>query len=290
MSGVVNVNGTISGAATATVSVLDHGFLFGEGVYETIRTYNRRPFLFDRHMRRLRASAGHIALTCPLSDAECLARIHATIDAGLPSGEAYVRMLLTRGVGDITYDPLACPSPTLVIIVKPLLSVPAETLAQGVAVSLASVVRNHPRSVNPAIKSNNLLNNALAMQQAFREGTYEALMRNYRGELAECSQSNFFIVRDATAFTPPLDAGVLEGLMRNFVFEVGADLDLPVREAVLRDPDLDGADEAFLTSTTRELVPIVKVGQTNIGNGTPGPVTRRLLDGVRARANALTRS
>ncbi len=290
MFAVVNVNGIISDARSATVSVFDHGFLFGDGVYETIRTCDRHPFLFDRHMRRLRASAARIDLECPLSDADCLTRIEATMQAGLPSGDAYIRMLLTRGVGDITYDPRACSDPTLVIIVKPFVPVPDETVAHGVAVSLVSVVRNHPGSVNPAIKSNNLLNNALAMQQALQEGAYEALMRNYRGDLVECSGSNFFIVRDGAALTPPLDAGLLEGITRTFVFEVGAELGVAVQEAVLRDGDLELADEAFLTSTTRDLVPIVKVGQTIIGDGAPGPITRQLLDGVRTKAVLLTRT
>ena len=290
MPEVVNVNGTISDAQRASVSVFDHGFLFGEGVYETLRTCHRQPFLFDRHMRRLRASAASIDLVCPLSDDDCLARVDETLHAGRLSGDAYIRILLTRGVGDLSYDPRACPTPTLVIIVKPFVPVPAEILARGVAVSLVSIVRNHPGSVNPAIKSNNLLNNALAMQQALKEGTYEALMRNYRGDLVECSQSNFFIVRGGAALTPPLDAGLLEGITRNFVFEVGAEIGVPVRDSVLREDDLELADEAFLTSTTRDLVPIVTVGRTVIGDGAPGPITRRLLDGVRAKAERLTRA
>ncbi|HJO37894.1 MAG: aminotransferase class IV [Vicinamibacterales bacterium] len=290
MSATVNVNGTITDGATASISVFDRGFLFGEGVYETIRTYNRLPFLFDRHMDRLRRSAARIDLACPLDDAGVHTRIIETIAAGAAEGEAYVRLLLTRGVGDISYDPKTATTPSLVIIVKPLPEVPAEFQATGVAVSLVSVVRNHPDSVHPAIKSNNLLNNALAMQQALQEGTYEALMRNYQGDLVECSQSNFFIVRDGTALTPPLDAGLLEGITRNFVFEVGAAIDVPVAEAVLQDGDLATADEAFLTSTTREIVPIVKVGARTIGAGQPGPVTLTLLAELRRTAAALNRT
>ena len=289
MSSVVNVNGTISDGSQATVSVFDHGFLYGEGVYETLRTYHRQPFLFDRHMRRLRASAGMIALSCPVTDEDCLARVADTMATVPELTEAYIRILLTRGVGDLTYDPTACPTPSLVIIVKPHVPTAPELLERGVDVALVSIVRNHPGSVSPSIKSNNLLNNALAMQQALAHGAYEALMRNYRGDLAECSQSNFFLVRDSEALTPPLDAGLLEGITRNFVFEVGAAIGVPVREMILRDPDLNTADEAFLTSTTREIVPIVKVGETIIGSGAPGPVTRTLLDGLRQRAEALSR-
>jgi branched-chain amino acid aminotransferase len=289
MSATVNVNGTITDGATASISVFDRGFLFGEGVYETIRTYNRLPFLYDRHMARLRRSAARINLACPLDDAAVHARILETVDASAAAGEAYIRLLLTRGVGDLSYDPTTAPAPSLVIIVKALPEVPAELQATGVAVSLVSVVRNHPDSVHPSIKSNNLLNNALAMQQAFQEGTYEALMRNYQGNLVECSQSNFFIVRDGTALTPPLDAGLLEGITRNFVFEVGATIDVPVEDAVLQDEDLATADEAFLTSTTREIVPIVRVGATTIGAGHPGPVTQALLAELRRTAAALSR-
>lgn len=288
MAEVVNVNGRISDAQQATISVFDHGFLYGEGVYETIRTYNRRPFLFDRHMRRLRQSAGMIDLPVPLSDAACLDRVIETMTAAAEIDEVYIRILLTRGVGELTYDPVACPEPSLVIIVKPHQPTEPALLARGVTVALASIVRNHPDTVNPRIKSNNLLNNALAMQEAIKQNAYEALMRNYRGELAECSLSNFFLVRGGAALTPPVDAGLLEGITRNFVFEVGAHLGVSVQEAVLRDADLGLADEAFLTSTTREIVPIVKVGDTMIADGTPGPVTRRLLEGLRQKARELS--
>jgi branched-chain amino acid aminotransferase len=151
---------------------------------------------------------------------------------------------------------------------------------------LVSVVRNHPGTVNPLIKSNNLLNNALGMQEAVWAGAFEGVMRNYRGELAECTTANIFVVRDGAALTPPLEAGLLAGITREFLFEVGAEIGVPVREQTLRDDDLLGADEAFLTSTTRELVPIVTVGDRPIGDGKPGPVTRRLLEAFRRHARA----
>jgi branched-chain amino acid aminotransferase len=150
------------------------------------------------------------------------------------------------------------------------------------------IVRNHPGTVNPLIKSNNLLNNALAMQEAFRRGGYEGVMRNYKGEIAECTQSNLFIVKNGAALTPPVDAGLLPGITREYLFEVGAEAGISVREAVLRDGDLFGADESFLTSTTREVVPIVQVDDRTIGAGTPGPVTRALLDAFRRKAQATT--
>ena len=155
-------------------------------------------------------------------------------------------------------------------------------------VALVSIVRNHPGSVNPLIKSNNLLNNALAMQEAFRRGAFEGVMRNYRGELSECTTSNLFVVKNGQALTPPLESGLLAGITREFVFELGRAEAIPVREAVLRDKDLFDADEVFLTSTTRELVPIVRVDDRVIGNGRPGAVTRRLLEAFRRQAHVLT--
>jgi branched-chain amino acid aminotransferase len=293
MAATVNVNGRVSDQEHAAISVFDHGFLYGEGVYETLRTYNGQPFLFDRHMQRLRKSAGMIALPVPLTDAELDARFRETMRAaGLgdaPEREAYIRLLVTRGIGELTYDLAATPTPSIVVIVKPNAHPAREVFERGVRVSLVGVVRNHPSTVNPLIKSNSLLNNALGMQEALRRGGFEGVMRNYKGELAECTQSNLFVVKGGAALTPPLDAGLLPGITRGFLFEVGAELGIPVREAVLRDEDLLGADEAFLTSTTREVVPIVQVDETKIGAGVPGPVTQGLLEGYRRKAEALTR-
>jgi branched-chain amino acid aminotransferase len=288
----VNVNGEIVGEQEAVVSVFDHGFLYGEGVYEVCRTYHARPFLLDRHLRRMHESASRIALPVPLSDAAIASRIDDTLGAaGLadPAGpDAYIRMLLTRGVGEMNYDPKSCPRPSLVIIVKKFATPARDVYDLGVRVSLVSIVRNHPASLNPLIKSNNLLNNALAMQQAIQQGGFEAVMRNHRGELSECSQSNLFVVRDGTAYTPPLEAGLLAGITREFLFEIARTIGVPMVEATLRDDDLLGADEAFLTSTTRELVPIVLVDGHRIGGGRPGPVTRALLEAFRREAGRPT--
>jgi branched-chain amino acid aminotransferase len=306
MAATVNVNGRVFDQEHAVISVFDHGFLYGEGVYETWRTYNGQPFLFDRHMRRLRNSSGMIALAVPLTDEQLDARCRETTRAarlGVPpggqsgesgeageAGEAYVRMLVTRGVGELSYDPAGCPSPSIVVIVKPHVAPPPEVYDRGVKVALVPIIRNHPGTVSPLIKSNNLLNNALAMQEAFRRGAFEGVMRNYRGELAEGTQSNLFIVRGGVVLTPPLDAGLLPGITREFVLEIGAEAGIPVREAVLHDADLFGADEAFLTSSTRELVPIVRVDDRPIRAGRPGPLTRALLERFRSRAEELTRA
>jgi branched-chain amino acid aminotransferase len=288
--GAVYVNGAIRPAAQAVVPVYDHGFLYGEGVYETLRTYHRVPFLYDRHMRRLRASAGYLHLDVPYSDDELRGWIDETVRAAEDLNEAYIRVLHTRGVGELTYDLKATPTPSLVIIVKPLEEPPARVFEQGIKISLVSVIRNHPSSVNPIIKSNNLLNNALAMQEANRTGAEEALMCNYRGELSECSQSNFFMVRGGVVLTPKSHAGLLEGVTRAFLFEVGRDLGIDVRDETLSPADLETADEVFITSTTRELNPVTRVDEHVIGTGKPGPVTMKLLDGYRRRAHEMTRA
>jgi branched-chain amino acid aminotransferase len=287
MSAMVNVNGRISDEHEAVISVFDHGFLYGEGIYETLRTYDRRLFLFDRHMRRLRNSARLIQLTVPFTDEELAGQISKTIAATKLDGkEAYVRVLVTRGVGELTYDLKTTPRPSWVIIVKPLVEPPAEIYERGCKVALVDVVRNHPGSVNPMIKCNNLMNQALAAQQAFERGAFDAVMRNYRGELTECATSNLFIVKNGMVLTPPVECGLLPGITRKLIFEVGRDVGIEVREQVLRDGDLFDADEAFLTSTTRELVPMIAVNQAAIGTGKPGAITRKLLKAFRDVARA----
>ncbi len=304
MRGAVYVNGTIAPADQAVVPVYDHGFVFGEGVYETLRTYNRSPFLYDRHVRRLRRSADQLLLDVPFDDATLLTWIEQTMDAagsqlrselggvqGSPpiNDEWYIRVLLTRGVGDLTYDPRATPKPSLVILVKPLEAPAGRVFTEGIRISLVDVMRNHPGSVNPRIKSNNLLNNALAMQAAYRRGAEEGLMCNYRGELSECSQANFFLVRGGAALTPKSSAGLLEGVTRAFLFEVGKETGVDVRDEVLYPKDLESADEMFITSTTRELSPVVRVDDRLVGSGKPGPVTQKLLAGYQKKAKELTR-
>lgn len=288
MKGAVYVNGTISAADKAVVPVYDHGLLYGEGVYETLRTYNMVPFLYERHCARLRASARYLDLDVPFSDDELLRAIDDTVAAAGEMTEAYIRVLLTRGVGELTYDLKATPTPTLIVIVKPFDEPPARVFEDGIRISLVSILRNHPGSVNPIIKSNNLLNNALAMQEAHRRGGDEALMCNYRGELAECAQSNFFIVRGGVALTPRSEAGLLEGITRDFIFDVGDEAGIRVEKTTLTPADLDTADEAFLTGSTREISPVVAIDERVIGTGKPGPITLKLLEVFRRMAGAMS--
>jgi branched-chain amino acid aminotransferase len=292
MSAVVNINGQIVGERDAVISVFDHGFLYGDGVYEVLRTYHAQPFLLDRHLERFRRSATAISLDPPVTDGQLEDRIRQTIRA-LPvtawnEPEYYVRVILTRGAGDFGYDPRICRTPTLIIIVKELTGPPAWYFERGVTLALVSIVRNHPGTVNPRIKSNNLLNNALAMQEALRQGAVEGLMKNYRGEIAECSQSNIFIVKGGRVATPPLDAGVLAGITREFLLEVAPSAGVPLDERTITEQDLYSADEAFITGTTFEVTPVVRVGERVIGAGVPGPISKWLLEAYRRRAEELT--
>ena len=286
---MVNVNGEIKDSQTAVISVFDHGLLFGDGVYETLRTYNHRPFLLERHLDRLRASAQAINLPVSLTNETFRSRIDSTVRTVGTSAELYIRLLHTRGTGNLTYDPKACLEPTSIIIVKPHNENSADVLNDGIEIIVSKVLRNHQESVNPKIKSNNLLNNALAMQEALRSGAQEALMLNHRGELSECAQANFFLVRHGMALTPSVEAGLLEGVTRNFVFTLGALTGIPVRASILHDADLAEAEEMFITSTTREIVPVTKIGGRPVGTGQPGQITTALMAGFRQRANELSR-
>jgi branched-chain amino acid aminotransferase len=283
MNATVYVNGKITDAASAAVPVFDHGFLYGEGVYETLRTYGHQPFLFDRHMERLRRSASLIALAVPFSDEEMRERVERTMAAHRDLDEAYIRILLTRGVGELTYNPAATPTPTLIIIVKPFPAPPEQTFTEGIKLSLVGIRRNHPDALNPMIKSNNLLNNALAMQEALGRGADEALMLNHDGEIVECSQSNFFIVCGGTLHTAPLSSGLLPGITREFVLGLARNLGIPVQEEALRPADLAAADEAFISGTTREVTPVVAVDDQTIGRGKPGEITLNLLTAFREK-------
>jgi len=295
-SAIAYVNGRICDEQEAVISVFDHGVLFGDGVYEALRTYHQEPFLLDRHVRRLRASARMLAIDFTMTDADLDAAVRRTMRAYLDGAHAaasppelLMRILVTRGLGNMTYDPASSPAPSLIIIAQTLVPPVPALYERGVEASLVSVVRNHPQSVNPLIKSNNLLNNALAMQEALTHGAFEAILRNYRGELAECSKSNLFLVSGGVLKTPPLDAGLLGGLTREFVLDLAPAAGIRAEEATLMDADLFEADEVFVTSTSRELVPVVRVDGHPIGTGRPGPVTARLLQEFRERASRMCR-
>jgi branched-chain amino acid aminotransferase len=285
MGSFASVNGHITPLEDARVPVLDHGFVFGDSVYEVVRTYGGRPFETGRHFRRLRASADRLGIAIVLSDAEILARVRALLDrAG--AAESYVRIVVTRGVGDSSYDFDAVVGPTVVMIQKELAPVSEESYSHGVRVSAVDVRRNHPKSLDPAMKSSNLLNNIMALRQAQERGAEEAVLLNLDGFVAEGSSTNVFAVKSGTLGTPPLSAGILGGITRAVVIELAAAQGIPFTEADLKLDDLLGADEAFLSSTTREVMPIRQVDEALISDGRPGPISVRLLEAFRKYAPA----
>jgi branched-chain amino acid aminotransferase len=278
-----SVNGVVTEAAEARVSVLDNGFTFGDAVYETLRTYGGRPFHLDRHLDRLRRSAAGLRIALPLADGELRARVDALLAAS-GNEESYLRIIVSRGVGDISYAFERVQGPTVVMVTKPYQPLPAEAYRDGVPVIVSSVRRNHPSALDPALKCCNLLNNALAMQEAREREALEPIMLNHEGHVAEGAGSNVFLVKDGVLVTPPLSAGILAGVTRAVVLERAAVLGVPLREAVVHVPELLAADEVFITSSLKELVPVRTVDGVTIGGGRPGPVTRRLLADFRAEA------
>lgn len=278
-----SVNGRIVPADQARVSILDNGFTFGDSVYETLRTYGGRPFLLGRHLARLRGSAARLGISIPASDGGLEADLGELL-ARAANGESYIRLIVTRGVGDISYNFERVQGPTVVMAAKPFQPYPEAHYRDGVDVVLSSVRRNHPLSLDPAIKSCNLLNNILAVREAQARGAAEPILLNHAGEVAEGASTNVFAVRAGALLTPPLEAGILAGITRQFVLELARELALRAREESLPVDALLSADEAFLTSTTRELMPIRSIDARPVGSGRPGPLTRRLLAVYRDRA------
>jgi branched-chain amino acid aminotransferase len=278
-----SVNGRITSLEDARVPVLDHGFVFGDSVYEVVRTYGGHPFETTRHFRRLRASADRLGIAIAASDEELLARIRDLLDrAG--EVESYVRIVVTRGVGNSSYDFDSVVGPTVVMMQKELVPIPERDYTEGIQVSLVDVRRNHPTTLDPAMKSSNLLNNIMALRQAQARGAQEAVLLNLDGFVAEGSSTNVFVVEGGRLHTPPLSAGILAGITRQVVIELAASEGVPVTEADLRLEDLLGADEAFLSSTTREVMPIRQVDDALIADGRPGEITEQLLRAFRAYA------
>jgi len=289
MARMVNIDGTLTEAEHARIPVFDRGFLYGDSVYEVVRTYKGRPFELQAHLRRLRSSAALLALALPWTDEELAAEIGRTV-AAAGNAESYVRLIVTRGAGEIGLDPGLAEAPCRIIIVQELETPGPEVYEHGVEVALVGVRRNLREAVDPAAKTGNYLNNVLALRQARAWGAWEAIMLDHEGRLTEASTANLFLARDGELLTPPLHVGLLEGVTRRGVVRLAAELGVSCREAVLWPEDLYAAQEAFLTSTTRELVPVVRVRDSDraraVGSGRPGPLTLRLLRAFRRAAAA----
>jgi branched-chain amino acid aminotransferase len=273
---LVYVNGKFVPKDKASVSVFDHGFLYGDGIYETLRAYNGKLFLLNKHLSRLRHSAEAIELTLPLSLEKIGEALYETIFVNKLK-EAYVRIHLSRGRGEIGLDPALCAAPAMIIVSQPFKDYPPELYEKGVSVAIVATRRNHPLAINPVIKSTNFLNNILAKIESLKVGAYEGIMLNWEGYVAEGTISNIFAVKGGTLYTPDLETGILEGVTRDLVLHMARKAHIPTREARLKPHDLTAADECFLTNTTVEVLPVTRVDGTAIGDGKPGPVTGKLL-------------
>lgn len=269
----------------AVISVFDHGLLYGDGVFEGIRAYNGRVFRLDQHLDRLYCSARAINLTIPMSKEQMRDRVVETIRRnGLR--DAYVRLVVTRGKGDLGLDPVKCPVPTVFIIAGGIQIYPPELYEKGLRVVTLATRRNIVDALSPRIKSLNYLNNILGKLEANQANVEEGLMLTREGYVAEGTSDNVFIVGDGVVATPDLHLGVLAGITRGAVLEIAAAQSIPTEETTLTLFDVYNADECFLTGTAAELVPVVEVDGRRIGEGRPGPITKRLLHAFRE----LTRS
>ena len=282
MGFAVSIDGRVGTPEDVTLKVTDNGFVFGDSAYETLRTYGGRPFELNRHLLRLRRSIALLGFDLKTSDNEIKARIDACLSfAG--NDESYLRLIVSRGVGDMSYRFERIPEPTVAMYVKPLEPANEALYTKGGAVVIVSIRRNPIEALNPAIKASNLLNNALATREAYARGAFEALLLNTRGEVAEGAGSNIFIVRGGRLLTPPLSCGLLAGITRELTLEIAAATGVPHEERVLYPEDLRSADELFITSTLKELAPMVTLDGATVGSGTPGPVTTALLRAYRDR-------
>ncbi len=278
------INGRLVDKEQATVSVYDHGFLYGDGVFEGLRSYGGKVFRLKEHLDRLWNSAKAILLEIPLSREAVGKAIDETLKANSLT-DAYIRLVVSRGAGTLGLDPNRTSNPQVIVITDHIAVYPEELYRSGLEIITAGTQRNHPAALNPRIKSLNYLNNILAKIECMQAGCMEALMLNHKGEVSECTADNIFIVRDGVIHTPPTDAGILEGITRQCVIDLARSLGHEVRETAMTRHDVYIADECFLTGTAVEVIAVVKVDSRKIGAGVPGPITRTLKE----RFHELTR-
>ena len=277
MSRKIWLDGKIVDEAEAKVSVFDHGLLYGDGVFEGIRFYEGRVFRLEEHLERLCLSARALLLKMPWSLEEIAQATLETIRAnGLKDG--YIRLVVTRGVGDLGLNPHLCASPSMFVIASAIALYPRELYERGLEVVTCSTRRPTPASLSPQVKSLNYLNNVMAKAEALKAGGGEGLMLNEQGYVAECTGDNIFIVKKGKVLTPPVSDGSLDGITRQVIFELCDELGIPIQEASLTRYDLYTADEAFLTGTAAEAIPMVKLDDREIGSGKPGPVSGCLIE------------
>jgi branched-chain amino acid aminotransferase len=285
MPRIIFMNDRLVPEDEARVSVFDHGLLYGDGVFEGLRSYAGKVFRLDAHLDRLFASARAICLEIPLSKEQVARAVNDTLAAnGLADG--YVRLVVTRGAGSLGLDPNKTKHPQVIVIADQIALYPREFYERGLRIVTAATQRTHSAALSPRIKSLNYLNNIMAKLEGLQAGCVEALMLNHKGEVAECTGDNIFVVRSGRLLTPPPDAGILEGITRNAVMDLAVTAGIDCREQTLVRHDLYTADECFLTGTAAEVIPVVEIDGRRIGAGTPGPITARLTQDFHALVRA----
>ena len=272
----IYLDGKLVNEDEARISVFDHGLLYGDGVFEGIRAYNGRVFKLDEHLQRLYNSARAIMLKIPLDKKEMKQAVLMTLHAN-ELNNAYIRLVVTRGKGDLGLDPRKCPKPTVFIITSKITLYPKELYYKGMEVITVPTIRNLVSAVDPQIKSLNYLNNILAKIEANLAGMPEAIMLNKDGYVVECTGDNIFIVKEGLLITPPTYLGVLAGITRNTIIEIAEKLKIKCKEEVFTRYNLYTADECFLTGTAAEVIPVVKIDGRIIGDGMPGKLSLRLM-------------
>ena len=272
----IYINNEYIDKENAKISIFDHGFLYGDGVFEGIRSYNRLVFKLAEHIDRLYESASAIGLKIPLSKKEMIKAVLDTLKLN-KLDDAYIRLIVTRGVGDLGLDPRKCKSPSILIITDKIELYPEKLYKEGLKLTIASIFRNHPKALNPQIKSLNYLNNILAKIEAINNGYEEALMLSSDGYAAECAGDNIFIIKGNNLITPPSDVGILKGITRDAVMDIGRKLGMGVSEKLLKAEDLFKADECFLTGTAAEVIPVTSIDKKPVGTGKPGSITLKLV-------------
>jgi branched-chain amino acid aminotransferase len=277
----IYIDGKYYDEKNARISVLDHGLLYGDGVFEGIRAYNGRVFRLTEHIDRLFCSAKAILLAIPMTRAELAEAVLAACRRNRMR-DGYIRLVVTRGVGSLGLNPNFCKQPSVIIIAGKIQLYPAELYQRGLQIITVPTTRNLHSAINPAIKSLNYLNNILAKIEALNGGCDEAIMLNAGGFVAECTGDNIFIVKGGQLFTPPISAGALHGITRGVVLELARENGMTVSEPNMTRYDLFNADECFLTGTGAEIIAAVKIDGRVVGDGKPGPVTDRLIGQYRA--------
>jgi branched-chain amino acid aminotransferase len=275
MSQQIFLNDRLVPAEQAMVSVYDHGLLYGDGVFEGIRVYNKNVFLLSEHVERLYESARAIRLEIPMTQAQMAEAVEKTCAAN-SIVDGYVRLVVTRGAGALGLDIRKTANPQIIVIAATIKLYSEELYQQGLKIITASTIRNHPGALSPRIKSLNYLNNILAKIEGTDAGCEETLMLNHKGDIAECTGDNIFIVKRGILKTPPTDAGILEGITRNCVIQLAEEASIPVQEVTLQRHDVYTADECFLTGTAAEVIAVVEIDGRKIGAGVPGPITQEL--------------